>query len=45
MSDSRATRNADSLNNAAGEFNPHAPRSDPMTTHGVSLLVPVPFPF
>ncbi|ETN46993.1 uncharacterized protein HMPREF1541_01183 [Cyphellophora europaea CBS 101466] len=34
MSDSRATRNADSLNNAAGEFNPHAPRSDPMTTHG-----------
>ena len=32
--DSRATRNADSMTNAQGEFNPKVPRSEPLTTSG-----------
>ena len=32
--DSRATRNAASLTNAQGEFNPKVPRSEPLTTSG-----------
>ena len=32
--DSKATRNADSMTNAQGEFNPKVPRSEPLTTSG-----------
>ena len=36
MPDTRATKNADSLTNAQGEFNPHKGGSEPLTTQGVS---------
>ena len=33
-----AARNADSMENAQGEFHPSKPRDEPLTTHGVRNL-------
>lgn len=35
-------RNVDSVNNKQGEFHPSVPRSEPLTTKGVSYQSPIP---